>query len=62
MRVYVFLITLLISLTSVGCSDRFRYPCQDPSNWDKTDCKRPVCAVTSTCPDQLTRPEDRKED
>lgn len=58
----LFLTAFVIVAFSVGCTDRFRYPCQDPSNWDKPDCKRPACAVTSTCPDQLTRPEDRKED
>jgi hypothetical protein len=52
---------LLIPLLT-ACSDRFRYPCQDPGNWDTPPCKRPMCAVTSQCPDQLTRPEDRKED
>lgn len=59
MKRYIFLTAIMILL--YGCSDQFRYPCQDPRNWDKTDCKRPICAVTSTCPDQLTRPEDREE-
>ena len=60
MKRYIFLAALMLLVN--GCSDQFRYPCQDPSNWDKSECKRPFCSVTSTCPDQLTRPEDRKEE
>lgn len=59
MKRYIFLIALMALLS--GCNDRFRYPCQDSLNWDKMECKRPQCSITSTCPDQLTRPEDREE-
>jgi len=45
-----------------GCDERFRYFCQDPKNWEKAECKRPQCAVTGTCPDQLTKPEERRSD
>lgn len=58
----LFLAVFVIVAFSTGCSDRFRYPCQDPANWGSTECKRPACAVTSTCPDQLTRPEDRNKE
>ena len=47
---------LLVLLT--GCEDRFRYPCQDPKNWDKEECKPPLCTATGTCPSQLTKPEE----
>jgi len=33
--------------------DRFRYPCQDPANWDKDFCKKPLCDVTRTCPEHV---------
>lgn len=33
--------------------DRFRYPCQDPANWDKEFCKMPLCDVTRTCPEHI---------
>lgn len=33
--------------------DKFRYPCQDPANWDKDFCKPPICDVTRTCPEQI---------
>lgn len=33
--------------------DRFRYPCQDPANWDKAECQKPQCDVTRTCPEHI---------
>jgi hypothetical protein len=45
----------------VGCEDRFRYPCQDPQNWQNTECKPPICTATGTCPEQLTKPEPEKK-
>ncbi len=44
----------------VGCEDRFRYPCQDPINWGKDECKPPICTATGTCPDMLVKPEEKK--
>lgn len=44
-----------------GCEDRFRYPCQDPKNWDTPECKAPICTATNTCPDQLIKPEQEKK-
>ena len=38
---------------AVFSGDRFRYPCQDPSNWDKDYCKMPICDVTRTCPEHI---------
>ena len=42
------LILLPLALAIFG-GDRFRYPCQDPSNWDKPICQKPACDVTRTC-------------
>jgi len=48
------LIVLLLPLTLAYFSgDRFRYPCQDPNNWDKDMCKLPYCDVTRTCPEHI---------
>lgn len=33
--------------------DRFRYPCQNPENWDKPMCQKPLCDVTRTCPEHV---------
>jgi hypothetical protein len=46
------MILLPLSLAFFG-GDRFRYPCQDPDNWDKDFCKPPKCDVTRTCPEHI---------
>jgi len=46
------LIVLPLTL-AVFAGDRFRYPCQDPTNWDKDFCKFPICDVTRTCPEHI---------
>lgn len=48
----MFLIALPVGLAFFG-GDRFRYPCQDPNNWDKDFCKLPLCDVTRTCPEHI---------
>jgi hypothetical protein len=48
----VALILLPIGLAFFG-GDKFRYPCQDPANWDKDICKPPICDVTRTCPEHV---------
>ena len=48
------LLLLLLPIGLAFCSgDRFRYPCQDPANWDKDFCKMPLCDVTRTCPEHI---------
>jgi hypothetical protein len=47
-------IIILIPLTlAIFGGDRFRYPCQNPDNWDKEICKLPTCDVTRTCPQHI---------
>ena len=47
-------VLLLLPLTLAMCSgDRYRYPCQDPANWDKDFCKLPLCDVNRTCPEHI---------
>ena len=46
------LIVLPLTLALFG-GDKFRYPCQDPDNWDKDMCKMPRCDVTRTCPEHI---------
>ena len=48
---------LSMCLVLNACQDRFRYKCQDPANWEATDCKPPICTATQTCPDDVTKPE-----
>jgi hypothetical protein len=52
---------LLTILCLTGCEDRFRYPCQDPTNWNNTECKPPICTATGTCPEQLIKLEQEKK-
>ena len=48
------LVLLALPVGMAMCSgDRFRYPCQDPANWDKDFCKPPICDVTRTCPEHI---------
>lgn len=46
------LIPLLVLLL-VGCEEFYRYPCQDPANWEKKECQRPTCEVDGECTDVL---------
>ena len=50
-----YLLLLLFFPLALGmCStERFRYPCQDPANWDKDICQMPLCDVTRTCPEHI---------
>lgn len=47
------LIIPFIALLLIGCSDTYRYPCQDPENSNKPECNRPLCEVDGFCFDKL---------
>lgn len=49
----LFLLLLLPIGLAIFGGDSFRYPCQDPKNWDKEICKLPTCDVTRTCPEHI---------
>ena len=53
------LLTLVVLMTLVGCQDRFRYPCQDPANWNDAQCQKPECEATRTCPDLIIKNDKR---
>lgn len=40
-------------LVAIFGGDRFRYPCQDPDNWDKPMCQKPACDVRRECPEHI---------
>jgi len=48
----IILLSLPVALAFFG-KESFRYPCQDPANWDKDFCKIPICDVTRTCPEHI---------
>ncbi len=54
-------IMILMAFLMTGCEDRFRYPCQDPKNWELAECKPPICTATGTCPEQLNKLEQEKK-
>lgn len=49
----VLLLLLPLGLAYFANGDRFRYPCQNPANWDEEICKLPQCDVTRTCPEHI---------
>jgi len=57
MKKFILLLPLLLL---AGCEERFRYPCQDPSNWNENQCKKPFCSANGTCPEDLTHYEKEK--
>jgi len=48
------ILTIALALLLVGCEEGYRYPCQDPHNWDKEQCKKPFCSGNGTCPEDLS--------
>ena len=51
MKKLLFISVLL--LASCGYDGKYRYECQDPANWEKSECQRPACQVDGACPDTL---------
>jgi hypothetical protein len=47
------IITALLFLVLAGCSDAYRYPCQDPKNFGKPECEPPACEADGTCTKDL---------
>jgi hypothetical protein len=42
-----------VLLTGCGYDGHYRYPCQDPANWENAECKPPICTVNGACPEDL---------
>jgi hypothetical protein len=40
---------LMLSLTGCDSLNRYRYPCQDPKNWEAAECTPPECEASQTC-------------
>lgn len=43
----------LLALASCGYDGKYRYPCQDPENWESPECQPPVCKVDGACTETL---------
>ena len=54
---HLFWVLGVLLLIPIGFSmvskESFRYPCQDPANWEKEICKMPLCDVNRTCPEHI---------
>lgn len=61
MNVYEIWILSVFLVLLTGCEDQFRYPCQNPKNWEIAECKAPLCTATGTCPDMLIKPTEEKK-
>jgi hypothetical protein len=57
MRIVCLIVLVMLS----ACEDRYRYPCQNPENWELDECKPPICTASGTCPDQLVTIEKEKK-
>ncbi len=50
----IFLASVLtFGLTGCNFDGSYRYPCQDPNNWETAECKPPICEVNGYCPVDL---------
>ncbi len=50
----IFGIALLgLMLAGCGYDGHYRYPCQDPANWEEVECKPPLCTAAGACPEDL---------
>jgi hypothetical protein len=52
----VITISLLCVILLAGCTDSYRYPCQNPDNFELKECQKPRCLFTQTCPEYLVAP------
>ena len=53
-----FTVILAALLSSCGYDGHFRYPCQDPKNWENAECKPPICTTNGACPEDLVGREE----
>lgn len=42
-----------IFLSSCGYDGGYRYPCQEPDNWESEECNPPICKVSGACTEDL---------
>ena len=56
-----YLMFLAIPLLLSACEQRYRYPCQDPANWELNICKKPLCEVNKDCPEYIFKTQPAVE-
>ena len=45
-------------LALAGCSDTYRYPCQNPKNQNTAACQPPACEADGTCTKYLLKDQN----
>lgn len=55
LRMLTAVLLTAVTLTGCGYDGHFRYPCQDPTNWEKAECKPPICTANQSCPVDLVK-------
>lgn len=45
-----------------GCQARYRYPCQDPVNWNKVECHNDACKAEGDCTSHVLGSEYAKRE
>ena len=54
-----YIILACIPILLAGCDlEVYRYPCQDPANWDSAQCQKPQCEVSRTCPEHIFKDKE----
>jgi hypothetical protein len=51
------ILILSVAFLLAGCNSQYRYPCQDPANWDKDECNNQVCKAEGDCTSDLLAPK-----
>jgi hypothetical protein len=59
MRTVVFALCLVMA--GCGYDGGYRYPCQDPVNWESAECNPPLCNASDFCTKDLI-PEEALSD
>lgn len=50
---WLVLLAALAAVFYISGDGRYRYPCQDPTNWSNAECQPPICTATKQCPEDL---------
>ena len=53
-------VVMILGLTA--CDDYYRYPCQNPDNWEKQECRKPhgSCTFNNECTEDLIGPQAKE--
>jgi len=53
MKRFSLVLISVLALASCSYDGKYRYACQDPANWGKTECEPPACKVDGACTETL---------